>query len=83
MVIVNKPLTQEKNMFIWFNAILEEYQYGNWQDYIDMVKANPQCSIHILERMYPKELPTIKAKVGLLNSEYRRRRMNSPFASGS
>ena len=58
-------------MFIWFNSNTEEYCYGSWVDYINMIRVNPPASIHILERVSFDELGAIENKIIVLNKSYK------------
>lgn len=53
--------------YLWFNSIINEYQYGSWMDYLHIVRSNPKESVKVLESICPNDAHGIRSKVSTLN----------------
>ena len=53
--------------YLWFNSVINEYQFGSWMEYLNTVRSNPKESVKVLEGICPSDPVDIVNKISTLN----------------
>ncbi len=53
--------------YLWFNSVINEYQFGSWMEYLNTVRSNPKESVKVLESICPSDPVDIVNKISTLN----------------